>query len=332
MEFSFRPTEEMGGRHHSPGTSKEFVSDPIDLNSSIPVFASGRNMRHHAWLLMAVAGLLLTESAPNVWAEGTTTKTSSQVLLTEPQSTNELYEIQNPFAFIPRLLVENQFDFGQGSKDAMSYALRPRPVLPFRLTDDLALITRTTFNIKYQQSLEPNDANRFGLGDTDMELFLSPSKALADGTLIVGVGPILRLPTATQKELGLEKWGLGPTAVVSWQPSGVKADHGWTFSFFANHLFDYAGNSNRNSLSDTYLQPVVSYTFKGGTSLAMDTQSVYSWVTDKWVVPINFTVSQMVKAGSQPIIVTLGGRYFAEKPVGGPEWGGQLSFIFLFSK
>ena len=92
-------------------------------------------------------------------------------VLDEPHSENATYDIQNPFALIPRLPIENQFDFDAGpDRDVMRYALRPRPVIPFRLTDDLALITRTTFNIVYQEDgLAPGDSDEFGLGDTDME-------------------------------------------------------------------------------------------------------------------------------------------------------------------
>jgi hypothetical protein len=104
-------------------------------------------------------------------------------VLDEPRSENAAYDIQNPFAFIPRLPIENQFDFDAGpDRDVMRYALRPRPVIPFRLTDDLALITRTTFNIVYQEDgLAPGDSDEFGLGDTDMELFLSPRRAAREG-------------------------------------------------------------------------------------------------------------------------------------------------------
>ena len=69
-------------------------------------------------------------------------------VLDEPHSENATYDIQNPFALIPRLPIENQLDFDAGpDRDVMRYALRPRPVIPVRLTDDLALVTRTTFNI-----------------------------------------------------------------------------------------------------------------------------------------------------------------------------------------
>lgn len=246
-------------------------------------------------------------------------------------SANLNYEIQNPIALIPRLPIENQLDFDQGpDDDSMTYALRPRPIIPFRLTDDLALITRTTFNIKYQdKGLTPGDSDEFGLGDTDMELYLSPRRTLAGGTLIFGAGPILRFDTTTNDALGSDKWGLGPAAVVVWQPARFDATSGWNIGFFVNHLFGVA-NSDNDELDLTYLQPTVSYTFEGGTSIGLDTQSTYDWFTNEWSVPINLTVGQLVELGRQPIVITLGGRYWAQTPSGGPDWGGQLSFNLVF--
>jgi hypothetical protein len=36
-------------------------------------------------------------------------------------------------------------------------------------------------------------------------------------------------------------------------------------------------------------------------------------------VPINVTVAQLVKLGKLPVQFTLGGRYYAERPSGGPD-------------
>ena len=252
-------------------------------------------------------------------------------VLDEPHSENEAYDIQNPFALIPRLPVENQLDFDAGpDRDVMRYALRPRPVIPFRLSDDLALVTRTTFNVVYQEhGLSPGDSDEFGLGDTDMELFFTPRRVAAGGTLVYGGGPILRFDTTTNDALGSDKWGAGPTAVVVWQPARMDASSGWTFAFFANHLWGVA-NSDNDELDLTYLQPLASYTFETGLSLGLDTQSTYDWHNDDWTVPLNLTLSQSFELAGQAIVATVGGRYYAQQPEDGSHWGGQLSFNFLF--
>jgi hypothetical protein len=123
--------------------------------------------------------------------------------------------------------------------------------------------------------------------------------------------------------LGGGKWGAGP-AVAAMHQAGR-----WTYGVVANHLWDFAGSEERSSLNATYLQPFVSYTFPSATSLGMDTQSTYDWQGEIWTVPINFTISQMVKLGNTPVNFTLGGRYYAETPAGGPDWGMQFSLNVL---
>ena len=71
-----------------------------------------------------------------------------------------------------------------------------------------------------------------------------------------GAGPVFLLPTATDDLLGAEKWGVGPTAVA------LKQEGPWTFGALANHIWSVAGDSNRVDISNTFLQPFMSYTTK----------------------------------------------------------------------
>ncbi len=240
-----------------------------------------------------------------------------------------LYHIQNPFARIPQLPIENQFDFGSGATGAMTYELGVRPIIPFDLTDEYALVTRTTFRLHYEQAMQPGGPEYTGLGDIDQEFYLTTDHAL-DGKWIFGAGPVVRWPTATHTNFGGQLWGLGPAAGVIFQPAGVEASSGWTFMLLSHHLFDIAGRSDQGSLSFTYLMPELSYTTEGGTNLYLDTEPVYDWIRDKWVIPINFSVSQLMRPGGQPLVLTLGGQYFAYRATDGPEWGGQISVDFLF--
>ena len=41
----------------------------------------------------------------------------------------------------------------------------------------------------------------------------------------------------------------------------------------------------------------------------------------QWTVPINATLSQLLKIGGQPLQLQLGYRYYAEAPTNGPDWG-----------
>jgi hypothetical protein len=111
----------------------------------------------------------------------------------------------------------------------------------------------------------------------------------------------------------------------------LKRERGWTYGLLANHLWSYAGWGDQE-VSATFLQPFISFTTKKQTSLGLNTESTYNWSDSQWSVPINATISQLVKFGKQPVQFQFGGRYYAEGPSGGPEWGLRFGVTFLFPK
>ena len=51
------------------------------------------------------------------------------------------------------------------------------------------------------------------------------------------------------------------------------------------------------------------------------------------VIPvINLMVQQLVKVGKQPVALAVGGRYYADAPDDGPEWGLRVAVILLYPK
>ena len=133
-------------------------------------------------------------------------------------------------------------------------------------------------------------------------------------------------PPATDDLLGSEKWGAGPTAVA------LRQQNGWTCGALVNHLWSFAGTSSRAEVNATYLQPFISFTTKKAMTFTLNTESTYDWDNDQWTVPLNVMVQQLVKIGKQPVAFTAGGRYYAEKPDEGPEWGLRFAVILLFPK
>jgi hypothetical protein len=156
-------------------------------------------------------------------------------------------------------------------------------------------------------------------------LFFSPVKPTERGW-IWGAGPVLQIPTATDDLLGEEKWGAGPTAVI------LKQQGPWTYGVLANHIWSFAGTDSRADVNRTFLQPFVSYTTKTFTTFGANTESAYDWEGEQWSVPLNASVQQLLKVGKQIIALQLGGRYYAEGPSGGPDWGLRFQVTFLFPK
>ena len=234
----------------------------------------------------------------------------------------------NPVADLISLPIQFNYDHKIGpTDDGTKYVVNIQPVIPFSIGPEWNIISRTILPLVDQDDILPaGQADASGLGDTTQSFFLSPKKPTAQGW-IWGAGPVMLLPTATDNDLGSEKWGLGPTAVA------LRQAHGFTYGILANHIWSVAGDSDRSDISATYLQPFFSYTTKTFTSFTINTESTYDWIDDEWSVPINLMVSQLIKIGSRPISLQAGPRYWAESPDSGPEgWGFRFTFTLLFPK
>jgi hypothetical protein len=235
-------------------------------------------------------------------------------------------QLQNPIANLISVPIQNNWDFGIGpAGDAFRYLANVQPVIPFSITADWNLITRTIVPIHFQESPVAGGDDKAGLGDIVQSFFLSPKQPVG-GAWIVGAGPVFVYPSATDAALGAEQFGLGPTAVL------LKQQNGWTYGALLNHLWSVTDESGRRDVSATFLQPFVSFTTKSSTTFALNTESTYDWENEQWSVPLNLVVSQLLKLGPQPLQLSLGWRYYAKKPDGGPDWGLRFVVTLLFPK
>ena len=233
--------------------------------------------------------------------------------------------LANPIGALISVPLQSNFDFGGGpAGDGYQFKLNLQPIIPITLNEDWLLISRTILPFVDQQDIV-GTSSQTGLADTVQSFFLSPAKPTESGW-IWGAGPAMLLPTATDELLGGEKWGAGPTAVV------LKQQDGWTYGALANHLWSFAGDGARAEVNATYLQPFVSYTTKTSTTFTLNTESTYDWTANQWTVPLNLMLQQIVKIGDQPIALTVGARYYADKPDNGADWGLRFAIIFLFPR
>lgn len=233
-------------------------------------------------------------------------------------------KLANPISDLISLPIQSNIDFGVGPGDGTIWRTNIQPVIPFSISEDWNVISRTILPVVDQEGLAAagDGLDASGLGDITQSFFFSPKES----SPIWGVGPVFLFPSATDDLLGVEKWRIGPTAVV------LKQDGPWTYGALANHLWDVAGDDSRASVNATFLQPFVSYILPTKTTLTLNTETTYDWTNEQWTVPLNFQVSQLFKIGDQPVQAFVGARYYAEKPAGGPDWGIRMGLTFLFPK
>jgi hypothetical protein len=262
----------------------------------------------HAYLARAAASLAAALLAAQAHAAGEAPDLAAQ--------------LANPVAALINVPFQNNWDFGGGSGDALRYTLNIQPVVPFTLSAEWNLITRTILPIQHAERVFAD--HRTGLGDVVQSFFLSPQQPV--GGVTWGVGPVFLYPTATDG-LGQRQWGAGPTGVV------LRQQGQWLYGGLANHIWSLGGTPDRSEAVDaTFLNPFVSYLLPGGRTVTLQAEATYDWARTQWTVPVSAVVSQLATIGQQTMQFNLGVRHFVERPDGGPDWGLRLSVNFVFPK
>lgn len=233
-------------------------------------------------------------------------------------------KLANPVASLISFPIQANYDANIGpAEEGSVWRINIQPVIPFTLTENWNLISRTIIPVIDQQDIPVVGSGASGIGDIVQSFFVSP----AAGGLVWGVGPVLLLPSASDEALGGEKWGIGPNILV------LKQQGRLTIGALANHIFSVAGDTARADINATFFQPFVSYITPTKTTLSLSSETTRDWENEVWSVPINFVVSQLLKVGPQIIQVAVGGRYWAESPDGGPQnWGARVQLTLLFPK
>ncbi|MCM3872030.1 MAG: hypothetical protein ND895_15210 [Pyrinomonadaceae bacterium] len=233
-------------------------------------------------------------------------------------------KLANPLASLISFPMQNNFDFRMGTGSGWRYSLNLQPVIPVALNPNWNMISRTIIPIIHQGNVTGPGASQSGLGDIVQSIFISPNKS---EPFIWGAGPVVLVPTATNKFLGGKQLGLGPTVVA------LKQQNGWTAGVLWNHIWRVAGGSGRPKVNSDFVQPFLSYATKDGWSYTLNTESTYDWTGNHWSVPIHFQVAKVVRFGKQPI--SFGGalRCWATTPSGGPEGcGPRIVITGIFPK
>jgi hypothetical protein len=187
-------------------------------------------------LLRLLSLLLVVFSATLAQAQQTAQPASTLTAQDLAKSTH------NPFEDFIKLPFEWDAGFSIGPHHNIGESFSITPVFPFNLNKDWDLIVRPNLAVTYQ----PSPHEQFGLEDSQVCFYLTPHSA-SEWTW--GIGPIFQLLTGTSDGLGTARWSAGPTAAL------IYSNGPWFNGILAYQLMSFAGNRDRGSVNQTYLEP-----------------------------------------------------------------------------
>jgi hypothetical protein len=202
-----------------------------------------------------------------------------------------------------------------------------QPVVPFKVSDGLTLVTRTVVPFISQPWV--GDTSIQALGDINPSVFFVPT---LKGNFTVGVGPTMVLPTATDSRLSSGQWSAGPTGVLVYTKGKIVAGG------LINNIWSFAGNGKRNDVNKMLIQPFLNYNLPKGWYLTSSPIITANWNTPDnkgWTVPVGAGFGRVFVVGTQPINASLSAYYNAIKPeVAGEnlmgDWTLRAQVQFLF--
>ena len=228
--------------------------------------------------------------------------------------------VHNPFEDFVKVPIQSTTGFQLGRSHKVGDAVNIEPLLPFSLNADWDLMARPSLTIAYA----PTPHEQSGLEDLEVSFFLTPHN---ESTWIWGVGPIFDFPTASSSELGSGRWSAGPTAAL------VYSEGPWLNAILTDQLMSFAGNRERGSVSQTYIEPMISYNFESGWYGDVDPQMTFDWTADAadaWTIPMGADIGKAFNLGSQSLSLQVGAYDLVKRPDGAPRWIARASVTFLF--
>jgi hypothetical protein len=244
-------------------------------------------------------------------------------------SAEELAKIaQNPVGNLVSVPFQNNANLNYGPEKKTQDILNIQPVVPFDVSKDWNIITRTIVPIIWQPALGPGVNAVSGLGDIQFSAFLSPANP---GEWIWGVGGIVQGPSHSNAALGNDHWGAGPTAVVLHLAKGDP----WVYGVLVNNLWSFGSGSGDPSYNNGLIQPFLNFNFPDATYLTSSPIITINWKAEgsqRWTVPIGGGIGHIFHFGKLPVNMQVAAYYNVAKPDFGANWQIRAQVQLMFPK
>jgi hypothetical protein len=236
-------------------------------------------------------------------------------------------QAQNPIASLISVPFQNGTTFGVGENSRVQDTLLIEPVIPFKLTSDWNLITRTIVPLIDQPTLGPGVGNVSGLGDVQLSLYMSPAQPFKG--VIWGLGPSFSFATASDRSLGSGKESAGlSTAVLT-----IRGP--WLVGVLITDIASFGGQDNRKSVHQFLMQPFVDLNFSHGWYLASSPIVTADWRAtpgNKWTVPVGGGGGRILHIGHQAVNAYVQAFDDVVRPHQGGTWTLRAQVQLLFPR
>jgi len=228
---------------------------------------------------------------------------------------------QNPIANVVSIPFQDNTSFNVGPYGRPENVLLVQPIVPFSVSSDWTVVSRWVTPIISAPRLSPTSGARSGLGNIEPQFYLTPAHP---GSIIWGIGPTVWLPTASDKTLGVNKWGGGIDAVV------LTIQGHWLYGVVLNNV--WAGSKAPEKVNELTVNPFVFYNFPKGWFLVSAPTATANWLasdSNQWTVPVGGGFGRVFKLGARTVKAQVQLFDNAWRPSGGATWASQLQIQFL---
>jgi len=170
----------------------------------------------------------------------------------------------------------------------------------------------------------PDGDKKTGIGD--FNAFAAYLIDTGNPAVSFGIGPQLTAPSATNDDLGSEKWSAG-FANVLFNANSPRFQYGYLLTWQAS----FAGDHDREDVNLAAFQPFAFYQLGGGTYLRAAPIWTYNLENDDYSVPLGVGIGQVIKRGKVVYNVFVEPQVsVADDGPGQPQWQIFMGFNMQF--
>ncbi len=237
----------------------------------------------------------------------------------KPSANEFAKKLANPNTPLASLTFKLQYRSFTGdlpdADDQDSMTLLFQPTFPFKLDNGDNVFFRPAIPYRFDQPVVDVNTGGFkseaGFGDISFDLAYGGT---TKGGFLWAGGIVSTVPTATDDDLGADRFTLGPELLI-----GLITES-YVLGAFPNHQWDVAGSGDAD-INLTSVQLFGTYLPGDGWNVGTTPIITYDHEIDEATVPLNITAGRTIFLGGRPWKISVEVNYYVEQPDAfGPEW------------